>query len=279
MRSEKPKLGQNFLISPAAQMQIVEALGDIGQEKVVEIGPGKGAITTLLLPRAGRLLCIELDRALAAAAQARWGTAPNLTIVNASVLDADLAQLVWPGDPGHTAGKLVVVGNLPYYITSDILLHLFAQAETIDRAILMVQEEVAGRLAARPGTRDYGVLSATAQLHAKIEKLFTVGPDAFDPPPNVNSAVVRLTMRPRFEELGVPREPFLRFTQRIFQQKRKTMANNLKAAGFASDAIQKALAEARLAPAVRPEEVPLEQAAQLYNALERFAHWGVHAAE
>jgi 16S rRNA (adenine1518-N6/adenine1519-N6)-dimethyltransferase len=267
MRSEKPKLGQNFLVSPAAQMQIVESLGDIAHATVVEIGPGKGAITTLLLPRAGRLLCIELDHALAAAAQARWAAAANLTVVNASVLDVDLAQLAWPGEPDRAAEKLVVVGNLPYYITSDILLHLFAQAGAIDRAVVMVQEEVADRLAARPGTRDYGVLSATAQLHAKVKKLFIVPPEAFDPPPNVHSAVVRLTMHPRFEELGVPREPFLRFTQRIFQQKRKTLANNLKAAGFASDAIQKALADSQLAPAVRPEEVPLERATQVYKVL------------
>ncbi len=267
MRSEKPKLGQNFLVSPAAQMQIVEALGDIAHATVIEIGPGKGAITTLLLPRAGRLLGIELDPALAAAAQARWATAANLTIVNASVLDADLARLAWPASPGREAEKLVVVGNLPYYITSDILLHLFAQAGAIDRAVVMVQEEVADRLAASPGTRAYGVLSATAQLHATVEKLFTIPPEAFDPPPNVHSAVVRLTMQPRFEELGVPREPFLRFTQRIFHQKRKTLANNLKAAGFAADAIQKALADAQLAPTVRPEDVPLEQAAQIYKAL------------
>ncbi len=267
MRSDKPKLGQNFLVSPAAQQQIVAALGEIAQATVVEIGPGKGAITSLLIPRAGQLVCIELDRTLAAAAQARWASAPHVRILPASVLDVDFAQFVRAAAPGHAQDKLVVVGNLPYYITSDILLHLFAQADRIDRVVVMVQDEVADRLAAQPGTRDYGVLSATAQLHARVEKLFTVAPEAFEPPPAVNSAVVRLTMQPRFAELGVPRKEFLRFTQRIFQQKRKTLANNLKAAGFAASAIQQALDAAQLAPAVRPEQVQLEDTARIFRQL------------
>lgn len=263
MPLHKPKLGQNFLSSPAARQRIVDELGEIGDRTILEIGPGQGAITDLLVPRAHSLVAVELDRELAPRLQQKWAANSHVSILNADILSLDLTALA----NEHGVEKLVVAGNLPYYITSDILLHLFEHAAAIDRAIIMVQEEVADRICAQPGVRDYGVLSATTQMHARAEKLFALPPSAFTPPPNVNSAVVRLTMRPRFAELQVDRSGFLRFLQRCFQQKRKTLANNLKAAGFGNE-IALALERAGLPPAIRAEAVPLEAMAQLYRHLQ-----------
>ena len=263
MSRKKPKLGQNFLTSPTARQRIVEALGDISAGTVLEIGPGRGALTDLLALRAHRLIAVELDRNLAPRLTAAWAHAQHVRILQADILDLDLTTVL-----ENPSEKLVVVGNLPYYITSDILLHLFSQAAVIDRAVVMVQDEVADRLAAPVGIRDYGVLSATAQMHARVEKLFVLPPEAFTPPPGVNSAVVRVRMRPRFQELEVNRNAFLRFLQVCFRQKRKTLANNLKAAGIDDvSRISAALEDAGISPNVRAEAVPLEKMAQLYRAL------------
>ncbi len=121
-----------------------------------------------------------------------------------------------------------VVGNLPYYITSDIVLRILELHPNIERAVIMVQREVADRIAAEPGSRDYGLLSATAQLFARVDKLFTLPPGAFSPPPQVHSSVLRLTMAPRLEELQVEEEPFIAFLKLAFAQKRKTLVNNLR---------------------------------------------------
>jgi 16S rRNA (adenine1518-N6/adenine1519-N6)-dimethyltransferase len=163
--------------------------------------------------------------------------------------------------------KLTVVGNLPYYITSDILLHLFRHHTAIARAVIMVQREVADRIAAVPGTRDYGLLSATSQLYAQVERLMTLPPGAFSPPPDVHSTVLRLTMAPRFEELQIDADGFIAFLKKCFAQKRKTLVNNLRAAGWEPAQISKTLQECGIAPAARTEELALEATACLYRSL------------
>ncbi len=267
MSQRKPKLGQNFLTDPNARQRIVEALGDISVSTVLEIGPGRGALTDLLVKRARHLIAVELDRALAPRLTETWKHASHVRILQADILELELASLSSAVDLSFT-GPLIVVGNLPYYITSDILLRLFAQVASIARAVVMVQDEVADRLAAKCGVSEYGLLSATAQMHARVEKLFVLPPEAFSPPPGVNSAVVRLEMRPRFEEMYVERSAFLRFLQICFRQKRKMLLNNLKSAGiWEPSAILAALERARINPAIRAEAVPLEAMAQLYRAL------------
>jgi 16S rRNA (adenine1518-N6/adenine1519-N6)-dimethyltransferase len=161
-----------------------------------------------------------------------------------------------------------LIGNLPYYITSEIVLRILELHEHIRCAVIMVQREVADRIAAEPGSRDYGLLSATAQLYARVEKIFTVPPAAFSPPPQVYSAVLRLTMAPRLEELRVEEGPFITFLKLAFAQKRKTLLNNLR--GHYSDvAIRAAVKPAGLRPDVRAEAVPLERMATLLRALRR----------
>ncbi|MHB8302720.1 MAG: 16S rRNA (adenine(1518)-N(6)/adenine(1519)-N(6))-dimethyltransferase RsmA [Acidobacteriaceae bacterium] len=267
MSNKKPKLGQNFLTDPSARLRIVEALGDISTSTVLEIGPGRGALTDLLATRAQQLIAVELDRALAPRLTETWKHAQHVRIHQGDILQLDLAKL--PELTGLDCNSpLVVVGNLPYYITSDILLHLFSQASSIARAIVMVQDEVADRIAADCGTSDYGVLSATAQMHARVAKLFVLPPGAFSPPPNVRSAVVRLDMRPRFEELNVERAAFLRFLQLCFRQKRKTLANNLKGI-LEMESVRAALDEAEVGPSIRAEAASLEAMAQIYRRLYR----------
>lgn len=215
----KPKLGQNFLIDDAARHAIADALGDTRQRTVIEIGPGHGAITEILASRCHRLIALELDPTLAAELTFHFRNQPQVEIIETDVLKADLRALVPQGE------KAAVIGNLPYYITSDILLKLFAADASgiVDRAVLMMQREVADRVAAAPGVRDYGVLSATAQMHAQVEDLFTLPPSAFSPPPEVYSTVLRLHFAPRFEELGVDATGFDTFLKRSFAQKRKTL--------------------------------------------------------
>jgi 16S rRNA (adenine1518-N6/adenine1519-N6)-dimethyltransferase len=161
-----------------------------------------------------------------------------------------------------------VVGNLPYYITSDILLRLFELHAGISRAVVMVQREVADRIAATPGTRDYGLLSATAQLYARVQRVLTLPPSAFSPPPEVHSTVLRLTMRPRFEELGVEPAGFIAFLKAGFAQKRKTLAKNLRAAGFDAGRVAMTMEMAAIPGMTRAEEVELERMAALWRNLK-----------
>ena len=266
--TRKPKLGQHFLVDEAAQQSIVDALGDVSSRTVIEIGPGHGAITSILAARCRRLIAIELDPALAAELRFRFREQSQVGIVEADILEVDLAALVPPGESAE------VVGNLPYYITSPILMRLFAAGERglLSRAIVMMQREVADRLSAAPGCREYGLLSATTQINARVETLFTLPPEAFSPPPEVFSTVLRLEFAPRFGELGVDAAGFEAFLRQCFAQKRKTLANNLRASshtsarGYTTDELRAAWPD-EIPPLARAESLALEPLAALYRAL------------
>jgi 16S rRNA (adenine1518-N6/adenine1519-N6)-dimethyltransferase len=158
------------------------------------------------------------------------------------------------------------VGNLPYYITSDILLRLFEFHEQFDVIVIMVQREVADRIAAAPGSRDYGLLSATAQLYAKVEKLFTLPPEAFAPPPKVHSTVLRLTIAPRFAELEIKPVEFIGFLKTAFAMKRKTLLNNLKK-DYSEELVRSTLRETGIRSDIRAEALPLERSAEIFRRL------------
>jgi 16S rRNA (adenine1518-N6/adenine1519-N6)-dimethyltransferase len=268
----RPKLGQHFLNSQDGAARIVDALGDVSQGTVLEIGPGRGILTSLLAKQARRLIAVELDRVLAAQLRLKFGMARNVEIIEADILAIDFDSLFGPkpglGHPGIEIKPqaVKVVGNLPYYITSEILLRLFEYSKYFDSIVIMVQREVADRIAAEPGGRDYGVLSATAQLYARVEKLFTLPPGAFAPPPRVYSTVLRLTIEPKLEKLGVAGDGFIDFLRLSFGQKRKTLWNNLKIR-FGDSQLKRALAEAHVKPMVRAEALSLEESAAVYRAL------------
>ena len=259
----KPKLGQNFLRDAQAIQRIANALGDLSGETVVEIGPGQGAITQALAARARQVIAIELDGKLAEDLRSQF-PAERVQVIEADVLGFDFAAAA-----ARAGKRLVVAGNLPYYITSPILLKLAASHAALDRAVLMVQREVADRIVAEPGSRDYGVLSVTVQMYGPVTALFTLPPGAFSPPPEVHSTVFRWRFAPRFEELGVEETGFLQFVRGAFAQKRKTLANNLRAAGFAPGDIQAAMAGASIASQARAEALSLGELAALWGFLEK----------
>jgi 16S rRNA (adenine1518-N6/adenine1519-N6)-dimethyltransferase len=261
----KPKLGQNFLNDAEAIQRIAASLGDLTGRTVVGIGPGQGAITTTLAARAGHLVAIELDRELALRLRAQFPAGDEARV---TVLEQDALQFDFAAASAAAGERLLVVGNLPYGITSQILLKLAASHASLDRAVLMVQREVADRVAAEPGSRDYGLLSVTVQLFGPAQKLFTLPPSAFTPPPDVHSTVFRWRFAPRFAELGVEETSFLRFVRQCFHQKRKTLANNLRAARLSPAAITAALAHGKVPALARAEALPIESLAALWRFLK-----------
>jgi 16S rRNA (adenine1518-N6/adenine1519-N6)-dimethyltransferase len=280
----KPKLGQHFLANDSFALQIVDTLGDVSQNTVLEIGPGRGILSSLLAKRVRRLIAVELDRVLAAQLRLRFGMFPDVEVIEADILSIDFDSLFGPKPGLRRPGielhpePIKVIGNLPYYITSDILLRLFEYAKYFETIVILVQREVADRIAAEPGSRDYGLLSATAQLYARVEKLFTLPPSAFAPPPKVHSTVLRLTIAPRQKELGLggdgrveadsANDGFIDFLKLSFGQKRKTLWNNLKAS-YSEPLLRAALAAAKVKPTARAETVTLEENAALYHALRQ----------
>jgi 16S rRNA (adenine1518-N6/adenine1519-N6)-dimethyltransferase len=212
----------------------------------------------------------------------------NVEVIEADILSIDFDSLFGPKPGLRRPGMefkpepAKVIGNLPYYITSDILLRLFDYSKYFETIVILVQREVAERIAAEPGRRDYGLLSATAQLYARVEKLFTLPPGAFAPPPKVHSTVLRLTMAPRQKELGLDTDGLLKdgriqggfidFLKLSFGQKRKTLWNNLKSS-YPEPHLRAALAQAGVKPAARAETLSLEESAALFLAL-RDKHGG-----
>jgi 16S rRNA (adenine1518-N6/adenine1519-N6)-dimethyltransferase len=209
---------------------------------------------------------------LAAQLRMRFALTPNVENIEGDILAIDLDAVFGPkpgtARPGmnHQPEQVRVVGNLPYFLTSEILLRLFAYRKYFENIVVMVQREVADRMAARPGKAEYGLLSATAQLYAQVEKLFTLPPESFSPPPKVHSTVVRLMLAPRMDELGVPEAPFIEFLKKSFGQKRKTLWNNLKAE-YEPSILRSAMEKSKVKASVRAEALSLDESAALFRAL------------
>ena len=265
MVKARKRFGQHFL-EPAWVAKLVAAIEPEPDDPFVEIGPGKGAITLPLLQRSGRVLAIEVDRDLVAAL--RSSERPGLTVVQADVLDTDLASLVqqWQGAPLGPSNQVRVVGNLPYNISSPILFMLLKVAAAtagLRDASLMLQREVADRLRAEAGTKEYGVLTVLTALHADVQPVLQLPPGAFRPPPKVSSSVIRLVFRPPKVTL-TDEALFVRMVRTIFTQRRKTTTNALKpfAEGFGVSAAE-AVSAAGLDGQRRPETLQLIEFARL----------------
>jgi 16S rRNA (adenine1518-N6/adenine1519-N6)-dimethyltransferase len=247
----RKSLGQHFLSDRRILGRIADALQLKGDETVLEIGPGRGVLTDLLVDRAGRLIAIEYDRALAAMLRERYARRSNVLVAEADVLEVSLGELA--------AGPYVLVGNVPYYITTPILFHALVPPRA-ERAVYLVQREVAQRLSARPGTKEYGALTVNVAAVARADTLFGVPAGAFAPPPKVESAVVRIT--PLSDPLISPEEerPFRVLVQGAFGMRRKQMRRVVRSL-FALDAERAdvLLAAAGIEPADRPEVLSVQQ--------------------
>jgi len=243
----RQRLGQHFLIRGSILERIARAACPEREPLVVEIGPGRGALTSRLLARADRVIAVELDPRLAQ----HLAPHPGLQVVEGDALAMDLAQ--W--------GAAVIAGNLPYYAATAIVERAAALGPRLRRGVFLVQKEVAERIAASPGHREYGYISVALQLACDVRLLFEVKPAAFHPPPKVDSAVLQLAPHDRASELGIgDREEFLRFVSLGFRHKRKTLRNNQSVRyGAAIDDWPEG--------SMRAEQISLETFAALYRRL------------
>jgi 16S rRNA (adenine1518-N6/adenine1519-N6)-dimethyltransferase len=263
-RRARPPLGQHFLRDETVCARILGLLRCRPEDCWLEIGAGHGEMTLALAQAGGLLAAVERDTKLAPGLRTLLRRWPRARVVEGDILDVSLPALAEEmGCP-----RLRVYGNLPYYITSPILQHLFGSINVIADIHVMVQEEVAHRLVAAPGGRDYGYLSVLTQWHTIPEILLSVSRGAFQPPPKVESALVRLTPPGKGTALDLGRpEEFFRFVGACFRQKRKTLRNNLRVS-YPAPQVEAALAEAGLDPRARAEELPLDQFAQLCQLLD-----------
>lgn len=238
----RKRFGQNFLHDPAVIQRIVEAIHPQAGDKLVEIGPGLGALTLPLLASAGSMDAVELDRDVIPPLRARAQDRGELRIHNADALRFDFSSLCTEGE------KLRLVGNLPYNISTPLLFHLLQQAEQIIDMHFMLQREVVERMVAGPGSKVYGRLSVSLALHTRCEPLFTVGPGAFKPPPKVESTVVRIV--PQAAQQPRDRVLFDQLVSKAFSARRKTLSNALRGL-VERDSIK----TAGIDPGLRPEQI------------------------
>lgn len=262
------KYGQNFLIDTHVLDKIITAAGVTKDDCVLEVGPGIGTMTQYLAEHAGRVAAVEIDRGLIPILEETLADCGNVTVINADILKVDIKQMVLEYNDGR---PIKVVANLPYYITTPIIMGLFEQDVPIDNITVMVQKEVAERMQVGPGSKNYGALSLAVQYYAKPYLVANVPPNCFIPRPNVGSAVIRLT---RYQKPPVSvNDPKLMFRliRASFNQRRKTLLNGLNNSQeltFSKEQIQSAIGQLGVPAAIRGEALTLDQFARLSDLLE-----------
>jgi 16S rRNA (adenine1518-N6/adenine1519-N6)-dimethyltransferase len=246
----KKRFGQHFLIDPTILRRIVQFSNVASQDIVVEIGPGRGALTTEIAKVARRLIAIEIDRDLIAPLRASAAS-------NVEIVEGDALEVEWP------PGQFHVVGNLPYNVATPLIKRFIEHRDHISAATVMVQKEVAERLSAKPSTRDYGPLSVFVQYYANVKYGFTVPPGAFRPRPKVDSAVIRIEWKPDVSAATA----FTDFVHHAFGSRRKTLVNNLLGmfGSLGRDEVLRRMANAGIAANARPEQVSVAEFLRVYN--------------
>lgn len=259
------KYGQNFLIDPHVLDKIVRAADVTKEDCVLEIGPGIGTMTQYLAEQAKKVIAVEIDKNLIPILEDTLSSYSNVTIINEDILKVDMKALSLSENGGR---PIKVVANLPYYITTPIIMSLFESAVPIENITVMVQKEVADRMQTGPGSKDYGALSLAVQYYSKPEIVANVPPNCFIPRPNVGSAVIRLT---RYEKPPVEvsdAHKMFSLIRASFNQRRKTLVNGLVNGKVAEkEAVLRALEQMQLPPTVRGEALSLSQFAMLSNLL------------
>lgn len=263
------RFGQNFLIDGNVLQKIVDCADVKAEDCVLEIGPGIGTMTQYLAKSAREVIAVEIDKALIPILEDTLSDYDNVTVINEDILKIDIGRLVQEQNQGK---PIKVVANLPYYITTPIIMKLFESHVPLQSITVMVQKEVADRMQVGPGTKDYGALSLAVQYYARPEVAAFVSPSCFIPKPGVGSAVIRLD---RYETppVEVQDEKLLfALIRAAFNQRRKTLANSIANAGeleFSREEVAEALAELQLSPTVRGEALTLDQFAALANFLRK----------
>ncbi|QQS48357.1 MAG: ribosomal RNA small subunit methyltransferase A [Acidobacteriota bacterium] len=260
----KRHLGQNFLVGTHYPDRILKAVSPAAGETIVEIGPGRGALTRGLIESGARIIAIELDADLIPLLRERFAAFPDFRLVEADALKVDFCQLISP------AGSARVVANLPYNVSTPVLQRLLDHRRCLSELTLMLQREVVDRITAPPGGREYGYLSVLVGMYSETERLFDVPPGAFRPAPKVHSSVIRLKVLPKPAADVADEEVFSELTKCLFAQRRKTILNNLRAAsvrlGLTADAGR--LTElAGIDPRRRAETLSIAEIARLTNVL------------
>jgi len=264
MMRAKRGLGQNFLVGTHYPKRIVDSVSPQPGETIIEIGPGVGALTNLLIQRGARVVAIEIDRELIRTLSERFAETANLRLIEADALTSDFCRLISPVVSAR------VVANLPYYVSTPVLAHLIESRHCLSEMTLMLQREVVDRITSNPGGKEYGYLSVLVQFYCETAKLFDVPPGAFRPSPKVYSSVVRLQVRPQPSVLVDDQGMFFELTRVLFAQRRKTIFNNLRA-GYGrlkienQQEIDRALTVSSLDPRRRAETLSIEEIAKLAN--------------
>ncbi|MCR4614569.1 MAG: 16S rRNA (adenine(1518)-N(6)/adenine(1519)-N(6))-dimethyltransferase RsmA [Clostridiales bacterium] len=260
-------LGQNFLINPSVCPRMAEECGADGNTGVIEIGPGIGVLTAELAKVAGKVVSVELDSKLLPVLEETIGDFDNVKIINGDVLKIDLHRLVAEEFPGM---KVVVCANLPYYITSPIIMYLLESRLPVESITVMVQKEAAQRLCAQVGSRQSGAVTVAVNYYAEAEKLFDVSRGSFMPAPNVDSAVIRLTVRKEPPVSVSDEAGFFRMVRASFGQRRKTAPNSISAGmGIEKSRVAAALEEIGYPLTVRAESLNMDELAELFEAIKR----------
>ncbi len=261
------KFGQNFLIDTSVLDRIINAAEITKDDCVLEIGPGIGTMTQYLAERAGEVVAVEIDKNLIPILEDTLSAYDNVTVINDDILKVDVNKIVAEKNGGR---PIKVVANLPYYITTPIIMGLFENHVPLKSITIMVQKEVADRMQVGPGTKDYGALSLAVQYYASPKIVANVPPNCFIPRPNVGSAVIRLT---RYEEPPVQvddEKKMFAIIRASFNQRRKTLVNGLGNAPelkISKERVAEVLEQMKLSPTIRGEALTLEQFAQLSNLL------------
>ncbi len=266
----KKSLGQNFLVDANIIRKIVSSVAPEPGETIVEIGPGLGALTRSLAQKAGRVLAIEIDRNLLPILEETLSGFENVHVIESDALKTDFDRLVY-GLTGDGTGKYKVAANLPYYITSPLIMHLLENRFSISRIVIMVQEEVARRITAAPGSEEYGALTVAANYYAKTEMLFRVPRTVFIPRPEVGSAVVRMEVRDKAAVEVADENDFFTLVGAAFRQRRKTLLNALSGsvAQLTREQWSEVLRLASIEPGRRGETLDIMEFARLASEYRR----------
>ena len=266
--SAKKKFGQNFLIDSNVLEGIVDAAGVTDKDCVLEIGPGIGTLTQYLAEAAGRVVAVEIDKTLLPVLADTLSEYDNVTVINEDVLKVDIDRIIEEYNEGR---PIKVVANLPYYITTPIIMKLFESGALIESITVMVQKEVADRMAAGPGNKDYGSLSLAVGFYADARTVLDVPPSSFIPQPNVGSAVVKLTKYPEPKVTVKDAKYLFEIIRTSFNQRRKTLSNSLSnnaSLGASRDKVNAALVKMGIDERARGETLTLEQFAELSDILQ-----------